>query len=364
MPSAVTGPSGSTCSTWYPRNDTIIYLLASVLFVLIPAGQIDGNAENIQMNGTTVDSATHSSTALPVFPSNNPDEKQLEVWIESSKTVFRKAGLLPFIAASPEKSAEYADLPLLSEFGVDKDILPKIQLMNMQAQQKNASRDLEWKERVRNARNKIAGLLEDSLAEFAKNLLNKLKKDHAMTSPYEEMLDGAAMMREIRSLKGKLEVKHSQDEAWDSLVILKDAPKSRMPDNSTAQSFLLRMQEFDDDINPYLEVPISGKQYVEMMFRWLPENVGPDKRSAQRQLVADGTDGDIEVAKKAITTILTDAFDRTKPTPEVKTVAMMVQMSRAPPPRAPPVAAVPPSGRAPHTGMSSWVRWRCRRAAR
>ena len=210
--------------------------------------------------------------------------------------------------------------------GASDALQASIALKNAELTQANTRLDLQWEETLREKNDELGALLQASLKPRAKLRWERLAKAHTLASPYDHMIDGGAIWRDLVALKGTLERESMADRSFNAYVLLRSQP---LPTNASTQQFADRFVEFDADVNPHLEAAITGAQYVKLMLSSIPTDLGPDKRAIERELADGGHSADIERARERISILLARAHDPAKPTPIVKR-AMEVAMAIVP----------------------------------
>ena len=122
----------------------------------------------------------------------------------------------------------------------------------------NVERAAKWEDHKRQQNDKIAAMLQESLDATASLRLTSLEKKHAFPAPHENMLNGGAMWRDLKDLKGTLNAEESEE---TSLAAWRHLAENPLPDNATSQQFAERLTEFDKHISD-LPPTVPGRATV------------------------------------------------------------------------------------------------------
>ena len=202
----------------------------SFLIIIIMSG-IYGDAENYK-----VDKEHFRDAKAPIFPSEEPTENELRLWVRAWETLFREKNLLQFISASPAKTAEFTAKALIRAPRDASDaIKASIFLKNHETSVLNDERDVMWHEHVRAKNDVVVALLSAALWPKAEMRLKALLAKHVYPSPYEDQVDGGAMFRDLKNLLNTLDSEEQEDTCFAAYVYMRDNPA--LPSNATAQQF-------------------------------------------------------------------------------------------------------------------------------
>ena len=207
------------------------------------------------IDGTTVFSEreTDSKAKRTIFPSEEPSEIELQDYCRDWENVFREGNLLQYITEHPVKTADYSEKPeIIAPADASVTLKASITVKNLEQASLNAERNNRWLELIRGKNDTAAAMLTASLRPKADMRLKELVRRHTYRAPHSNQINGGAMFRAIKGLKGHLDSEEQEDACFKAYVLyLRDHP---LPSNATAQQFADRCNEFENDINPNLAV--------------------------------------------------------------------------------------------------------------
>ena len=237
---------------------------------------------------------------MPAFPEENPDQVALATWLDKWDAFIASQGYMPMLSGKDPTGVVHLIEQDLSDYPV---IAPAADGSNAQQVSTRAAKraDVIHQNKVRRAqkaqviadhKNRLALRLISALRPHAGLRLKKLQSDHIVSGTIncvDAIYDGIEMYKSLSALRTAALSKPKRDKVKNDLKVFESAVLS---DGCSGQEYMMKVNTFVRDINPYLDRPYEKESLTEYIVELMPPSLTSDGLAILRELEREGESDD------------------------------------------------------------------------
>ena len=271
-------------------------------------------------------------SSIPLFPGEEPSEKELSDWLEIVLPALKRAGYShilrhqtpPAYIHLEERDDVPADLSAEDKDKMQPLDIAKYERMVNKAKSTNTTREKQLAESLRNLRVQIGSVLETSMLPRAKLRLTALQaacpEKDADGNKINDLYNGVQMLDKISALHGDVGLLDDPRDHDRAVEAMRD---TTLPDGCSAEDFADKVNTLISVHADHLERPFDAEGLGKFIIRLMPAANGAEGRMLLRRLKSADT-------LKTVTTVVRECSEivRLSECPAAKAASAAARVAR------------------------------------